>query len=255
MTFVDASAVDTEASFTLDGVYVLRLTAYDGELTAYDEVTITVNPDPPGNQMPFVSAGLDQTITLPAIAILDGTVSDDGLPNPPGGLTITWSTASGPGEVIFLNASIVDTTVNFSVAGIYVLRLTANDGELTAYDDVILTVEPVPSTNQKPIVSAGLDQIIIFPESVQLTGTVSDDGLPDPPCLVTTTWSKVSGPGSVYFIDSNSVETRVGFSIDGQYVLRLTGNDSELSAYDEVIVTVKPAHQVAFIYLPILVMK
>ena len=110
-------------------------------------LAITVNPDPPGNQMPFVSAGLDQTITLPAIAILDGTVSDDGLPNPPGGLTITWSTASGPGEVIFLNASIVDTTVNFSVAGIYVLRLTANDGELTAYDDVILTVEPVPSTN------------------------------------------------------------------------------------------------------------
>jgi hypothetical protein len=35
--------VDTTASFSTEGTYVLRLTADDGELSAYDELTITVN--------------------------------------------------------------------------------------------------------------------------------------------------------------------------------------------------------------------
>ena len=111
----------------MDGVYVLRLTANDSALQAYDEVTITVNP---ANQAPSVNAGTDQQITLPASANLDGTVSDDGNPNPPGQLTVTWTKQSGPGTVTFGNANAVDTTASFSVAGTYVLRLTANDSAL-----------------------------------------------------------------------------------------------------------------------------
>ena len=40
------------------------------------------------NQAPTVSAGPDQTIALPESAVLDGTVSDDGKPDPPGALAI-----------------------------------------------------------------------------------------------------------------------------------------------------------------------
>jgi len=43
----------------------LRLTADDGDLTAFDEVQITVNPAP--NLPPSVDAGADQTVTLPAV--------------------------------------------------------------------------------------------------------------------------------------------------------------------------------------------
>ncbi|UJS18672.1 MAG: hypothetical protein L3J17_06365 [Candidatus Jettenia sp.] len=95
---------------------------------------------PPGNQRPTVSAGQDQTVTLPANASLNGTVSDDGLPNPPGAVTTIWSKVSGPGTVTFGNANAVDTTASFSVAGTYVLRLTADDSELNASDDVTITV-------------------------------------------------------------------------------------------------------------------
>jgi hypothetical protein len=35
----------------------------------------------------------------------------------------------------------------------------------------------------------------------------------------------------------------------------LTGDDSELSAHDEVMIIVKPTPQVAYFYLPILVSK
>ena len=66
---------------------------------------------------PSVNAGPDQTITLPGSANLDGTVSDDGLPNPPGAVTTTWSKVSGPGTVTFGNANAVDTTASFSAGG------------------------------------------------------------------------------------------------------------------------------------------
>jgi hypothetical protein len=42
VTFGDASAVDTTASFSLAGSYVLRLTASDGAVTRSDQVTVTV---------------------------------------------------------------------------------------------------------------------------------------------------------------------------------------------------------------------
>ncbi len=97
------------------------------------------------NEAPDVNAGPDQSITLPAQATLDGTVTDDGLPNPPAAVTTTWSKTSGPGTVTFGNTSAVDTTATFSVSGSYVLRLTANDSAKTAYDEITVTVSPVPA--------------------------------------------------------------------------------------------------------------
>ncbi len=92
-----------------------------------------------GNQSPTVSAGEDQTITLPAGANLDGTVLDDGQVAP---LITTWSQVDGPGTVDFADASAVDTTATFPLAGQYTLRLTAFDGELTSLDEVVVTVNP-----------------------------------------------------------------------------------------------------------------
>ena len=100
------------------------------------------SPSTPGNLPPSVAAGPDQTVTLPSDAILDGTVSDDGNPDPPGAVTTTWSQVSGPGSVTFGDANAVDTTASFSNAGSYVLRLTASDSELSAGDEVIISVEP-----------------------------------------------------------------------------------------------------------------
>jgi hypothetical protein len=213
---------------------VLQLSASDSVLSTNDSVTITVNPV---NTAPSVNAGTDQTITLPSVATLDGTVSDDGLPSPPGAVTTTWSKVSGPGTVTFGNASAVDTTATFSAAGVYVLQLLASDSVLSTNDSVSITVNPV---NTAPSVNAGTDQTITLPSMATLDGTVSDDGLPSPPGAVTTTWSKVSGPGTVNFGDENAVDTTASFSIDGVYVLQLTAADGELTADDELTVTVNP---------------
>ena len=53
---------------------------------------------------------------------------------------MTWSKVSGPGTATFGNANAVDTTATFTVAGTYVLRLTASDGQATTTDDVTVVV-------------------------------------------------------------------------------------------------------------------
>jgi hypothetical protein len=125
-------------------------------LTAFDELTITVNPQSP-NQAPTVNAGSDQTVTLSAGTNLDGMVTDDGLPNPPGAVITTWSKISGPGTVTFANVNAVDTTASFSTDGIYVLRLTADDGDLTAFDEVTIEVNTSVPVTFEVRVSANSD--------------------------------------------------------------------------------------------------
>jgi hypothetical protein len=100
------------------------------------------------NTEPAVDAGADQSITLPAEAVLDGTVTDDGKPSPPA-LTTHWSVGSGPGPVAFLDAAAVDTRASFTTAGTYVLRLTASDGALSSTDSVTIAVAPAPTPAAK----------------------------------------------------------------------------------------------------------
>jgi hypothetical protein len=191
-----------------------------------------------GNLPPSVNAGPDLAVTLPNTATLDGTVTDDGLPNPPATVTQTWSKVSGPGTVTFTDASAVDTTATFSAAGTYVLRLTASDSALSTSDDATITVQPSGPTNQAPVVSAGPDLAVTLPNGATLDGTVTDDGLPNPPATVTQTWSKVSGPGTVTFTAASAVDTTATFSAAGTYVLRLTASDSALSTSDDATITV-----------------
>ncbi len=237
VTFGNASALATTATFGAAGTYDLRLTASDGALSATDDLIVTVNAAPPVNQPPTVNAGPDLTITLPATASLNGSATDDGLPNPPGKLTTTWSLVSGPGTVSFGNTAAPSTTASFGAAGSYDLRLTASDGALSATDDVIVTVLPA---NNPPTVNAGPYQSITLPSVANLAGSASDDGLPNPPGKLTTTWSMASGPGTVTFGNPNALATTASFSVAGSYDLRLTASDGALSATDDLIVTVAP---------------
>lgn len=234
VTFANANAIDTQASFSLVGTYVLRLTANDSALSASDTVTVTVNP--PLNSPPLVDAGPNRAIVLPASALLDGTVTDDGQPIPPGAVTVTWTVRSGPGAVTFGNANAVDTQASFVTAGTYVLRLTASDGALSASDSMTVTVR----VNTAPVVDAGPNATVNILFGSALDGTVTDDGLPTPPA-VTSTWSMSSGPGTVTFANANAVDTQASFSVAGTYVLTLSASDGALSASDVVTITVQPA--------------
>lgn len=118
-----------------------------------------------------------------------------------------------------LQARVFDTSGNSGT--FYLVVLVRNSGQ-----------------NQPPAVNAGSDQKITLPGSASLAGTASDDGLPNPPSALTTTWSLVSGPGTAIFGNANALNTTASFSTAGNYVLRLTGSDGALAASDELAVTV-----------------
>lgn len=153
VTFANASAVDTTASFSVAGTYILRLAANDGALQSNDTVTIVVedsviNPPPPANTPPTVYAGSNQTVQLPNSANLAATVTDSG--GPLATPTISWTRVSGPGTVTFANAAAANTTASFSVAGTYVLRITANDGQYQTSSELTIVVAAAPITPPPP---------------------------------------------------------------------------------------------------------
>jgi hypothetical protein len=90
--------------------------------------------------------------------------------------------------------------------------------------------------NAAPSVDAGADQSITLPSSANLDGTVSDDV-----GVVGSTWTKVSGSGSVTFGDSHAVDTTASFSAADTYVLQLAASDGSLETTDTVTITVNAA--------------
>ena len=138
---VNYAAGQTRANNAIVGVGTDgALSAYAGQSSGSVHLVLDLSgyfDDPANNQPPAVSAGPDQTITLPATASLTGTASDDGKPS--GTLTVAWSKFSGPGSVTFGAPGSLSTTAAFASAGTYVLRLTASDSLLSSSADVSVT--------------------------------------------------------------------------------------------------------------------
>ncbi|MCY2988108.1 MAG: glycoside hydrolase family 127 protein [Planctomycetota bacterium] len=94
------------------------------------------------NFAPAVNAGVDRVVVLSGQTYLSGTVKDDGKPKAVP--AVRWSRASGPGEVTFGDVTAVATTARFSAPGTYLLKLTADDGQLSSSATVEVTVDPPP---------------------------------------------------------------------------------------------------------------
>ena len=122
------------------------------------------------NKPPVLTIGPVPPVTLPNAAVLMASATDDGLPKPyrrapsnpdrdsqprrPRGVQIKWIQYRGPGTVTFApDASMVvhgepvvlTSKATFSAPGTYVLRATANDGQLYTTRDVTVTVNPTSS--------------------------------------------------------------------------------------------------------------
>ena len=123
----------TTVTITEVGTYVFRLTADNGEDTAFDEVEITVT----NNTAPTVGAGDDKTVTAGMLFGLEGSASDADDDD----LTLLWTKESGPGTATITTPTSATSTASLSAAGTVVMRLTADDGEDTGFDEVTITVE------------------------------------------------------------------------------------------------------------------
>ncbi len=236
------------------GLSAFAVRAFDGTLTSSVDVPVKVAVSLPNNP-PVVYAGPDLKVLVGQDANLTGVVTDDGqrLSSP----QITWSMVSGPGTVQFGNINLAATTANCDTPGLYVLRLTADDGQFTVHNDVQVTAV---AANQPPTVKAGNYASVFKPSGssaeYQLQGYVADDGLPYN--YLASAWSVASAPtgATVTFADATSPATTVSFSAVGTYVLTLSayevpGNttvaasdtitidvyDGEFQTYDIMLVT------------------
>ncbi|MBD5778291.1 tandem-95 repeat protein [Pelagicoccus sp. NFK12] len=155
-----------------------------------------------------------------ASTMLDGSVSDDGLPL--GSEVVSdWKLIEGSDDISFGDFSEPQSRVSFYAPGSYSLRLEATDGELVASDEVEFLVVQ----NQAPIVSAGSNVYASGPTAaIDLNGFVSDDALPSDTLL--TEWTASYGPSSLLFSDATDPETSVSVVDPGVYVLSLEGSDT-----------------------------
>jgi PKD repeat protein len=201
-----------EAGISLKTSNTLKL-RIGGTPGAYVTFTILGTKRPPKNQPPVVTAGPDQTITLPASASLTGTVKDDGLPSGQE-LKIAWERRSGAGSVTFADPATPVTTATFSAAGQYILRLNADDSAYKRYDDVTIVVKD-PPPNATPTADAGGPYSAIAAQDITFTGTGTDaDGDP-----LAYAWD--FGDGS----KGSGAQPSHAFASEGTFTITLTVTD------------------------------
>lgn len=231
-TLTNTTIANLTASNLVAGTYTFRLTVTDNDgATDFDDVQVIVVQ---ANQNPTVSAGTDQSISLPTDqVVIPGSANDvDG--------TITsflWSQASGPSMATISNGNTATVTVSNLIEGTYVFTLTVTDDDgAESSDNVTVQVLPAP-VNQSPIVNAGSDQTITLPVNTSnLNATASDiDGN-----IVSYNWSKVSGP-TFSSGATNQADLSLSDLVVGQYIFRvIVIDDDGASSDDDVIINVLP---------------
>ncbi|VVB64781.1 Concanavalin A-like lectin/glucanases superfamily protein [uncultured archaeon] len=217
-----ATNVSAVANFDKNDVYMLTLKAVNNDdetKTASTDVYITVN------QAPVVEIGPDQVIVLPAEAILDATVSDDGLPNPPGILDLAWTASSD--KVTLQNPKADYTKASFKDKGTYKLKLTASDGAAKSEAEVTIIA------NKAPVVKAGEKEdnaIAGLNVPITLNGSIIDEGFGNENQRkpISVTWRVASSPAKSeppVFGNTSELKTTVTFHTIGEYVLEMSADN------------------------------
>jgi hypothetical protein len=239
--FGTPNLVNTMALTLKVGVYIFSLKVKNNNNdSSSSSVTITVNPQ---NFPPIVSAGTNQTITLPTNAVtLTGTATDA-----TGTIaSYLWSQVSGPNTATITSKSAISTNVTGLIAGTYVFQLQATDNlGLSGKATVTIIVNPsTPVTNLPPVANTGTDQTITAPvSSVSVDGSLSSD--PDG-SIATFSWSQISGPSTSSITNPNTAKTTITALVPGIYIFKLTVTDNlGLSASAQITINVNVATSIS----------
>jgi len=201
----------------LEGVYVVVLWAFDGELQSAPDLVVLRVGDVGGGTEVSAYAGPDRTVSVQVPAALDGTGSYDpaGLP-----LSFAWTLAPPAGSAATLEgAGTATPTFVPDVAGAYVATLTVTAiGGGTATDSVTLTAANLP-----PAADPGGDRDVYVGTAVPLVANAADpDGEP-----ISYLWTLESRPeGSAAAIDGGALaEASLVPDVPGWYLVSLVVSD------------------------------
>ena len=218
-----SSSTSSRPTFTptAAGDYTFDLTVTGGGATSTDDVTITVNSNPP-----VVSAGENQSVVTNALVTLDGSNST----TPTGALTYRWEQTSGP-SVTLSSATVVKPTFTPTAAGTYVFKLTVSSPTGTATGTVTITA----TAPQNPVANAGPDQSVYTGDQVTLDASGSTN--PNPGTTLTYAWTQISGAAVTLSNATIAKPTFIAPITEGTYVFQLTVASAGLSSTDTMTVT------------------
>ncbi len=111
----------------------------------------------------------------------------------------------------------------------YLLEATGEGGPKSR--EVTVTV----TDNQAPVVDVGPDLEVEVDVVTALNASASDDGYPDG--TLSLQWTQESGPATVVFSHPLEEDTSINCPEAGEYTLRLSAYDGELTNFDEICVT------------------
>jgi alpha-tubulin suppressor-like RCC1 family protein len=238
-TISTPSSLSSGVTGLVAGVYQFKLSATDNNnQTSVATVSVTVNTASSANQPPTVSAGSNQTITLPtSSATLTGTATGNA------GATIssvTWAQLGGPNSATIASTGSLSTLITGLVQGVYTFSFTAVDNNgMSSTSNVTVSVNP---TAGPPTVSAGSDQTITLPtNSATLVGTAqANNGA----AISAMKWVQVSGPGSATIASPAGLSTVVSGLVTGVYAFQLWVTDNNgLQGAATVTVTVNAGNE------------
>ncbi len=122
------------------GDFVFKLTANDGALSASTTVTASVVANLPPTAFAFCKRPIiDYSATGANSFVLECKASDDHLPVSPGALSYAWTQVSdvaGQPKITFDSVSAASTTITVPAPGVYQVRVTVSDGQLSTTSDV-----------------------------------------------------------------------------------------------------------------------
>ncbi len=159
------------------------------------------------------------------------------------------------GEQITLKAANNTTILDFTYDDVWYSNTDGNGRTLVVYDPYAAPAAFSTAANWRssavnkgspgatepnlpPTINTGAS-VSGLVSGVNLTAAVTDDSQPNPPRALTFAWSQNGGPGGVTFTPPDAVATTATFTLPGSYVLRLTANDSALSAIGDMTVFAK----------------
>ena len=225
----------------------------------------------PSNTAPSVSAGPDSTVYRGALARLDGSAFDDGVPGP---LTLLWEHVAGPGSVVIQDLDALSARVCFDTPGTHVLRLTANDGLMSRSDERCVTVTDPPAVvlpyggsvldgvaGIKPVITisrtAGMVPCVVQATAAASSATwmnpdtLMTGSLPNPYDQLHYTWDfgeglgtqKITNPVTGVAVDADvhqvGPQATFIYQVPGVYTVTLTAkNQAGLEVCAQTVVTV-----------------
>lgn len=243
VTMSGADTLTLMLSNLVAGTYVFRLSVVDSDgASAADMVQIIVEAPPVVNNVPPVAnAGVDKSITLPINTVsFVGTATDsDGSV-----ASYLWTKISGPNVTLGAATTSTLNVSGITQAGSYVFRFTVTDNMgATAFDDVMLTVNPAVVANVPPTANAGADKAITLPTS---TSSFTGSGTDSDGTISSYSWAKTSGPTVTMSGANTQTLSLSAINQAGAYNFRLTVTDNMgATAFDDVILTVNAAPNVA----------